>query len=208
MYLTRLEVMVQPGATADYEEFFRKIAEFRKGKPGVHGQTLLRSYAYPGKYTVVSRWETVEAAWELQKTDAYRKVLQGNPGGASGGRPQEGYEDVFNINADNRQDAQEYTCEVLHDYEVDSALKAPAFEKNRREAGELHRKHVPGFGSFRLRHSMGTPTKYLGIVIWKDRESASAGPVAEIQKFLGEHSSRQFLRTPQTVEAFAVIHRI
>ena len=208
MYLTRNETMVQPGSTADYEEFWSKIKEFRKGKPGVLGQTLLRSYAYPGKYVLISRWESVEAAWDLQKTDAYRKVLQSNPGGGgSPGRPQEGYEDVFNVDADDFQAAQA-NCEVLHDSELDSARKAPDFEKNRREQAELLKQYATGFGSMRLRRSAGNPIKYLGISIWKDREAARrATQVPEIQKWLAEHAGRQFLRTPQTMEAFAVIRR-
>ena len=210
MYLQRNEAMVPPGATVDYEEFFTRIGEFRKGKPGVLGQTLLRSYAYPGKYVLISRWDSVEASWDLQKTDAYRKVLQSVPGTGSPGRPQEGYEDVFNVDSDDLQGrAQEYTCEVLHDYELDLARKAREFEANRREYFELHKLHRAGFGSSRLRRSIGIPTKYLGIALWKDREAASGGAqVPEIQKFLAEHASRQFLRTSQTMEAFAVIHRI
>ncbi len=212
MYLTRNETMVPPGATADYEAFYERIGEFRKGKPGVIGQTLLRSYAYPGKYVLISRWESVEAAWDLQKTAGYLQVLKsvvGGGGGGSGGRPQEGYEDVFNVNADDRMDAQEYTCEVLHDFELDLARNAREFETNRRERAEVLKQHATGFGSYRLRRSMGNPTKYLGIGIWKDRGSFVAGGAApEVQKFLAEHGGRQFLRTPQTMEAFAVLHRI
>lgn len=209
MYLTRFEVMVPPGSTGDYEGFVGKISEFRKGKPGVIGQTLLRSYAYPGKYVLISRWETVEAAWDLQKTDAYREVLKGAPGGAGqgGGRPTEGYEDVFNVDADDFPNVQA-NCEVLYDFELDLARKAPEFEKNRREFFELHKQHRAGFVTMRLRRSAGNPTKYLVISAWKDREATRGGAqVPEIQKFLAEHSSRQFLRTPQTIEAFAVIRR-
>ena len=207
MYLTRNEAMVRPGATADYEEFFKKIGEFRKGKPGVIGQTLLRSYAYPGKYVLISRWESVEAAWELQKTNGYLQVLKGAPSGADVGRPQEGYEDVFNVDADDFPNAQA-NYEVLHDYELDLARNAPEFEKNRREFFELHKKHRPGFVTMRLRRSAGIPTKYLGIDAWKDRESATGtAQVPEIQKFLAEHAGRQFLRSPQTIEAFAVVGR-
>ena len=210
MYLTRNEAMVQPGTTAEFEEFFKKIGAFRKGKPGVVGQTLLRSYAYPGKYVLISRWDSVEAAWALQKSDGYLKVLKGAPGGGGGqGRPQEGYQDVLNVNADDRMDAQEYTCEVLHDFELDLARNAPEFETNRRERAEVLKRHAAGFGSYRLRRSMGNPVKYLGIGIWKDHGSFSTGGTApEVQKFLAEKGGRQFLRTPQTMEAFAVIHRI
>ena len=210
MYLTRNEAMVQPGATAEAEEFFKKIGEFRKGKPGVTGQTLLRSYAYPGKYVLISRWDSVEAAWALQKTDGYLQVLKSaGGGGGGGGRPQEGYEDVFNVNADDRMDAREYTCEVLHDFELDRARNAPEFETNRRERAELLKRHAAGFGSYRLRRSMGNPVRYLGIVIWKDRASFAVGGTGpEVQAFLAEKGGRQFLRTPQTMEAFAVIHRI
>ena len=209
MYLTRFEVMVQAGSTGDYEEFARAIGAFRKGKPGVIGQTLLRSYAYPGKYVIVSRWESVEASWDLQKTKGYLDVLKGAPGGGNIVRPQEGYEGVFNVDADGFGGAQDFTCEVLHDYELDSARKAPEFEKNRREQAEVQKKHMAGFGSNRLRRSTGIPGKYLGITILKDRESALGGAlVPEMQKFLAQNSARQFLRTPQTAEAYAVIHRI
>ena len=209
MYLTRFEVMVPAGSTGDYEEFAKAIGSFRKGKPGVLGQTLLRSYAYPGKYVIVSRWETVEASWELQKTSGYREVLKSAPGGGSIVRPQEGYEGVFNVDADDFGTAQDSTCEVLHDYELESARKGPEFEKNRREQAEVQKKHAAGFGSYRLRRSTGVPGKYLGITILKDRESALGGALnPEMQKFLAQHAARQFLRTPQTMEAYAVIHRI
>lgn len=209
MYLTRFEVMMPAGSTGAYEEFAGAIGAFRKGKPGALGQTLLRSYAYPGKYVIMSRWETVEASWELQKTKGYLELLKSAPGGGNVVRPQEGYEGVFNVDADDFQNAQGFTCEVLHDYELDSARKALEFENNRREQAEVQKKHVAGFGSYRLRRSMGSPIKYLGITILKDRESAFGGALnPEMQKFLAQHSARQFLRGPQTMEAYAVIHRI
>lgn len=212
MYLTRFEVMVPAGSAGHYEEFAKAIGSFRKGKPGVLGQTLLRSYAYPGKYVIVSRWESVEASWDLQKTKGYLDVLKGAPGGGNIVRPQEGYEGVFNVDANGfggAQDVQDFTCEVLHDYELDSARKALEFENNRREQAEVAKKHTPGFGSSRLRRSTGSPIKYLGITIVKDRESAFGGTQEpEVLKFLAQHSARQFLRTAQTMEAYAVIHRI
>ncbi len=204
--------MIGPNSSAGWEEFQQSLGEYRKGKPGSVGVTLLRSYAYPGKYVLVSRWESPEACWELQKSKGYLDVLKGAASlNTTRGRPQEGYVDVFNVDADGMSAGTvgDFKCEVLFDWHLDSARKAGEFEENRKQYFELNKKHHKGFGSSRLRRSAGDPLRYLGIGIYADRESAVGGaPVPEIQKFLADNNSRPLLREPQTIEAFAVIHRM
>ncbi len=212
MYLTRAEFMVGANGTGAWEEFQRNIGEYRKGKPGVLGVTLLRSDAYPGKYVLVSRWESPEASWELQKSKGYLDVLKGATNlNVSPGRPQEGYTDVFNVDAEGLSpaSASEFTCEVLADWQLDRGQSAPEFEKNRKDFFEMQKKNMKGFGSTRLRRSAGDPSKYLGIGLCKDRESfMDPGYSAAVRKEMAELSPRNFLASPTQIEVFAVIHRI
>ena len=212
MYLTRAEYNVGPNSSGGWEEFQRSIGEYRKDKPGVLGVTLLRSYAYPGKYVLVSRWESPEASWELQKSKGYLDVLKGSAGlNVTPGRPQEGYTDVFNVDADDlRPDTVDsYTCEVLADWALDRAQSAPEFEKNRKDFFELQKKNMKGFGSTRLRRSAGDPWKYLGIGLCKDRESfMDPGYSAAASKEMAELSPRKWLAGPPQIEVFAVVHRV
>ena len=77
MYLSRNEIVARPGGANALEDFVTSLGEMRKGQPGYQGQTLLRSYAYPGKYALMSRWENLEAAWDFSKSAALSDLIKG-----------------------------------------------------------------------------------------------------------------------------------
>lgn len=208
MYLVRTEFTVRAGGAGELEANVARLGEMRKGMPGYLGQTLLRSYAYPNKYTGTSRWENVEAAWAFTKSKVMADYGKSLPQGTPGVTQQEGYESVFEVDAEGGEPANS-SCEVLVDWVLDQRPGVFAeFERSRREFFELRKKHTKGFASNRLRRSAGIPGKYLAINIYRTVEDArAAGSAPEVAAFQAAHPYTLYAFAPPAIETYCVISR-
>jgi quinol monooxygenase YgiN len=212
MYVDRMDLIAGLGAAPALQEAMVKIGEVRKGEPGYLGQTLLRSYAHPNKFTVVGRWESIEAAWAFSSSDALATFLKSMPAESAGAFTRtrfDGYDSVLEVDADKLPPMEEARCEVLADWELSSIGKAAEYVESRRELFALQKENVEGFVSARLRRSSGIPTKYLMIGIYTSREAAQSGQgSAKLREFVGSHPAASYANTPPGIEAYAVIHRM
>jgi heme-degrading monooxygenase HmoA len=209
MHLVRTEFAVRPGSAGEFEAIVGKLGESRKGQPGYLGQTLLHSYAYPQKYVATSRWQNVEAVWAFGKSEAFASFAKANAGGVLSVVQQEGYESVFEVDAEGGEPAGS-ACEVLVDWTLDQRPGVIGeFERSRREVFEIRRKHTKGFSSNRLRRSAGIPNKYLILNIYMTIEDArAAASTPEVQAFAAAHPYTAYASTPPSIEAYYVVHRI
>lgn len=206
MYLLRTEFQVSPGRAREFEEGQTRAAQTRKGQPGYLGQTLLHSYGHPSVYVTTGRWENVEAAWAFGKSEMFATAMKNRPSGLATVTFQEGYESVFEVDADGPPNPG--TCEVLVDWTVNLGAAAD-FESTRREMFELRKKHAKGFASNRLRRSAGNGTKYLILQMYSDVNAARAAQSApEVRAFATAHPYTLYASTPNVAESYFVIHRI
>ena len=215
MYHRRLEFRVPAGQLAAFEEGQATLGELRKKQEGFLGQALLHSYGYPGKYAVTLRWETWEAADAFARSKAFRDIIEANAReerGATQSRPTEAYESVLDINADSFSGATvgEYQCEVLADWVIDRGPAAAAqFVRRFGELSELRKKHMEGFGSSRLRMSLGTSFRYFAIIICKDLDAAlKAWQPAQLQRFAADHPIAEVTGVAPIVDTYRVVHRM
>ena len=215
MYHRRLEFNVTAGRLAAFEEGQAMLGDLRKKQKGFIGQALLQSYGYPGKYAVTLRWETWEAADAFARSKAFGDVLVANPPEGRGftlSRPTEAYESVLDINADGFTGATagQYQCEVLADWVIDRGPAAAAqFVRRFGELSELRKKHMEGFGSSRLRMSLGSSFRYLAITICKDLDATlKAWQPAQLQRFASDHPIAEVTGTAPVVDTYRVVHRM
>ena len=208
MHLVRTQFAVTPGGAGEFEAGIAKLGEMRKGQPGYLGQALLHSYGSPHKYVVHSRWDNVEAVWAFNKSQILPDLMKSTPAGLFTITNQEGFESVFEVDADNAQAATS-TCEVLADWTLNQAPGVFArFERTRREFFELRKKHVKGFVSNRLRRSADTPNRYLGIAIYTDVAAARAGLPPEVQVWAAAQPYTLYASTPPVLETYHVVQRM
>jgi heme-degrading monooxygenase HmoA len=206
MYLLRTEFQVLAGSAARFEERQTELGKMRKGQPGYVGQTFLHSYGDPRRYVNNSRWENVEAAWAFAKSDMLANYMKGATTGIATITRQEGYESVFEVDADSVSDPG--TCEMLVDWTINLGAAAD-FEKSRRELFELRKKHSKGFRSNRLRRSAGNGSKYLILQMYNDIEAGRAAQSApELRAYAQAHPYSLYAAAPNSGEAYFVIHRM
>ena len=207
MYLLRTEFQIAAGRAKEFEDRQTRAGEMRKGQPGYVGQTFLHSYGHPSKYVVNTRWANVEAAWAWGKSEMFANAMKNTPLGVATVTLQEGYESVFEVDADTMQ-GNPGTSETLTDWTINLGAAA-AFEANRRELFELRKKHAMGFASNRLRRNAGNGNKYLVLQMYSDiGASRAANSVPEIQAYQVAHPNSQFASAPLVAEAYYVIHRM
>ena len=215
MYHRRLEFNVTAGRLAAFEEGQTTVGELRKKQKGFIGQAVLQSYGYPGKYAVTIRWENWEAADAFARSKAFRDMIEANPREGRGfapSRPTEAYASVLDISADGFSGTTggEYQCEVLADWVIDRGPAGAAlFERVFAELGELRKKHMQGFGSRRLRRSLGSPFKYLSIDICTDLDAAlKAWEPAQLQRWAKDHPISEITGIAPAVDTYRVVQRM
>ena len=215
MYHRWLEFSVTAGRLAEFEEGMTTLGELRKKQDGFLGQALLQSYGYSGKYAVTVRWETWEAADAFARSKGFRDLLDAGPlsgGGFTQTRPAQAYESVLDVNVDGFTGATagQYLCEMLGDWVIDRGpAGAAAFESRFAELGELRKKHMSGFGSMRLRRSLGNPFRYFAVIICKDLDAAlKAWQPAQLQRFASDHPIAEVTGVAPIIDNYRVVHRM
>lgn len=176
MYMRRIEHLVGPGGLDEYEAWSKRFGEDRKNAKGFLGQSLLQSYSVPNKYTTVVRWEDLDSAETYSRSDRMRAFLKANQlAGIQTLRPPAAFENVFQVDADGLEPSAPMEAETLGDLELHMGnASIPAVESRMKAIGEAYKNHAHGFGSLRVRRSMGNPLMYLMIAIFADREAAAA----------------------------------
>lgn len=210
MYVDRMDLMAGLGGTNALQAAITQIGEVRKGVDGYLGQTLLRSYAYPNKFTIMGCWENIEAAWAFSASDILADFLKSLPtGAASMDRTRfEGFDAVIET-ADIPAAVDDASFEQFADWTLSSISKAADYLQSRRELFALQQTHNPGFVAARLYRSAGIPTKFLMHTIFRDRAAAQAGGTTpELREFIASHPAPNYASVSPSIEAYAVIHRL
>jgi len=79
----------------------------------------------------------------------------------------------------------------------------------RQELFALQKEHAYDFVPARLRRSAGTPTKYLMLVIYRDKVAAQGNQgIPQLRAFVASHPAANYANVSPQIEAFAVIHRM
>ena len=97
MYTDRQDLIASIGATATLERSYDALGELLTDAPGFVSQTVLRSYAYPNKYTLVTRWDDVESAWAFSASEKLTPFLKGLPAGLFTRTRYEGYDTAIDV---------------------------------------------------------------------------------------------------------------
>ena len=199
MYVERMDLMAGLGGTNALQAAITQIGDVRKGAHGYLGQTLLRSYAYPNKFTVMGRWETIENAWEFSASDTLADFLKSLPAGAASmDRTRfEGY-DVPIETGDIPDSLDDSSFEQFADWTLSSIARAPDYQQSRQELFALQQAHNPGFVAARLYRSAGIPTKFL----------MHTGTSPELREFVASHPAPNYASVSPSIEAYAVVHRL
>jgi len=182
-----------------------------KDDPANVGATVVQSYAYPSRYTIIARWTDRDgalAAGRHESITAFSRALANNVGLIRPIRSAEAYESVFEVDRPDVGAASESTAERLVEFTLTTPMVAPAFEDAIRLLAELSVQKAPGVLSIRLRRSMGIDTKYLVIMIAKDHAAARGWLVApEVRALVEQQSLTQNLAAAPIGEIFHVVKR-
>jgi heme-degrading monooxygenase HmoA len=206
MYLVRTEVMVRPGHAADFEQRQVQMTEDAMGTAGFIGGSLLHSYSHPAKYVVNRSFDSVDAAWAYEKSDAFTNAMKSEPAGAVTVTQEEGYDLAHEVVA---QPLPRVGCEILIDEVVKGLEVTPDYEATLGELFELRRTHSTGYGFNRLFRSGGRLGRYLVIQGYTDlAAAASANTPAEVQAFTRSRPADLYIDEEVFPEAYAVLSRV
>ncbi len=169
---------------------------------------MLPSYAYPNKFTVLGRWESVEEAWNFGENDVLPLINDMTGTFPANLTRFEGYDAVIET-ADVPPTVDGASFEQFADWTLSSISKAADYLQSRQELFALQQTHNPGFVAGRLYRSAGIPTKFLMRTIFRDRAAAQAGGSApELREFVASHPAPNYANVSPSIEAYAVIHRM
>jgi heme-degrading monooxygenase HmoA len=207
MYATRIDVTVAFGKAAAFEERMARQNEVLHALAGFQARRVLNSLGYPAKYTVLSLWDSREAARAGVRSTAMQAYVEANPQPAWGTitRPVEAYEEVHTV--EGQAQGQTPGLVTLIDWTLHPGPDtAEAFEQSRRELFELQRQHNPGLVRHRLLRFLGAPGRYL---VTNAATSQAAMRQAfrhpEIQRYAQEHPTTMYAPAPNVVEFFEPI---
>jgi heme-degrading monooxygenase HmoA len=204
MYVDRIDLSSGLAGTRGLQESTIELGRSRTGAGGFLGQTVLRSYAYPTKFTVLGRWESIEAAWAFGEGDALATLFGDS---AIDLTRFDGYDVPIEL-GEIPSDVAGASFEQFADWTLSTIGKVQAYEESRHELFALQKKHNPGFVAARLYKSAGAPTKYLMHTIFTDKEAARGGGTSpELREFIGAHPAPNYANISPAIEAYAVIHR-
>jgi heme-degrading monooxygenase HmoA len=208
MYIDRQDFIAELGS--DPTILDNAIASLAKPGPaprGLLGQTLLRSYAYPTKYTLVRRWDDIASAWASDGRDPGGDFASRLPAELYRRTRFEGFETVIDV-ASDKLGADQAKVVQLADWELSSIARAAAYEASRGELFALQKEHVEGFVSAQLQRSAGVPTKYVMVIQFTSREATGGGGrIPQIRDFVTANPSPNFANSPPAIEFHAVVQR-
>jgi heme-degrading monooxygenase HmoA len=197
------------GGTHGLENVTIGLGKIRKEAGGFLGQSVVRSYAYPSKFTVLGQWGSAEEAWAFGASDVLLSLIDGMPGPAPIELVRfEGYDTVIETDG-ARIPISDARFEQFADWTLSSISKAADYLQSRKELFALQQTHNPGFVTARLYRSAGIPTKFLMHTIFKDKATAQAGGSApELREFVSSHPASNYANVSPSIEAYAVVHRL
>jgi heme-degrading monooxygenase HmoA len=209
MYMNRNEVDVTLGRAGEFEEMVDQWSGLQGQNAGFVGATLLQSFAYPGRYTLFSRWVDRDASVAASRRPQFKTFITDflGSGLARPTRVTESYESVFEVNQDNVNPTQS-AAERFIDFTLKVPMVAPAFEAETRDLAQVGLQHAPGVLSVRLRRSMGIDTRYLLLVITTDHAAARNWLlVPEVRSQTERRSINDYLAASPSGEILHVVKR-
>jgi heme-degrading monooxygenase HmoA len=209
MYMNRNEGHVTLGRADEYEATIEQWSVIQAQNDGFVGATALQSYAYPGRYTLFSRWVDREAWVAATRREAFKTFARDliGSGLVRPTRMTESYESVLEVNRADADPSHSF-AERFVDLMLNAPQHAPALESRLHQLGEIVLKHAPGVLSVRLRRSFGDDRKYLMLVITTDRAAARDWLlIPEVRAFTESQSGNAQLAAPPAGEIHRVIKR-
>ena len=208
MYVDRQDFIAELGSDpAMLNDAIASLTGHPETAKGLLGQTLLRSYAYPTKYTLVRQWDDVSSAWGANERDPGGEFASRLPAEQFRRTRFEGYETAIDETSDKLK-ADDAKVVQFADWNLSSIAKAGAYETSRRELFALQKEHVEGFVSAQLQRSAGVPTKYLMVIQFTSREATGGGGrVPAIRDFVAANPAPNFANSSPAIEFYAVVQR-
>jgi heme-degrading monooxygenase HmoA len=204
MYATRIEGTVAAGKAVAHEERVARQTEVLQRLPGFQARRVLSSLGCPAKYTMITFWESREAARSGMRSAPIQASFEADPTPIwlTLTRPVEAFEQIHSI--EGQAVGQTPGQVTLVEWTLHRGLEtAEAFEQSRRELFELHRQHNPGLVRHRLLRYLGGPGRYLVINAVTGREAMLAAfRQPDIQRYLREHPETVYAPAPSMVESF------
>lgn len=204
MYATRVDLMVAFGKAAAFEERSAQQLDLIQPQPGFQARRLLNSLGCPARYTVLSFWDSREAARDAVRSTAIQKFVEANPvpDWVTMTRPVEAYEQVHTIEGQASAPGQVPGQAVLIDWTLNPGIEnAEAFEQSRKEIFELHRQHNPGLLRHRLLRYLGGGGRYLVVNATTGREAMLAAfKHPEIQPYAQAHPHSAYAPAAPTID--------
>jgi heme-degrading monooxygenase HmoA len=206
MYATRIEVMVAFGKAEAFEERAARQTDVLQSLDGFQARRVLNSLGCPAKYTLLSFWESREAARAGARSSAMRDFVEANPPPEWGTivRPVEAYEEVHTVEGSASAPGQIPGQVTLVDWTLSPGIDvAEAFEQSRRGLFELQQQHNPGLLRHRLLRYLGAPGRYLAINAVTEYDAMLAAfRQPEIERYLREHPASRYAPGPPQAEHF------
>ncbi|MDA0799203.1 MAG: hypothetical protein O2826_06520 [Chloroflexi bacterium] len=132
MYVDRMDLSSGLGGTRGLRDVTDGLGKKRKVAAGFLGQAVLRSYAYPNKFTVLGRWESVEAAWNFGENDVLPLINDMTGTFPADLTRFEGYDAVIET-GDTPPTADGASFEQFADWTLSSISKAADYLQSRQE---------------------------------------------------------------------------
>ncbi len=205
MYVVRQEATIVGGQASAYLERAKRQGEVAGRQKGFVGRLLLNSFGYPQKYTILTTWESREAA-RASALGPGAAFVRENPlaGIATPSRPNEAYAVIHDVSGSG-----EPGSVVLVEWTLDARPgNAAAFEASRKEVFELAKKHVPGFVSSQLLRFLGAANKYVAVRQNTNRDALAPVAPPEVQAYNAAHPATGFASTLNITDRYEVIQRL
>jgi heme-degrading monooxygenase HmoA len=205
VYATRQSIMVAPGKFDAVEARIKGISALQQAQPGFNVRRVLQSLGYPAKITILTYWDSRDAARAAIRSRAFTDWLAANPadGLTTSSIPVEAYDVVHEVTGSAATDKTPGHV-TLVEWTLNPGLaNAEAFEQSRRDAFALQVRHNPGFIRHRLLRFLGSPGRYLVINANVSLDALrEAMRVPDIARFTEAHPASTYAATPPVIEAY------
>jgi heme-degrading monooxygenase HmoA len=206
MYSTRLQVMVNPGRAADFEEWARRLFDNQQRQQGFERGSVLNSLGYPAKFTILGSWVNRDAARNWGRNNL-RDFLTQNPteGIATPMGPVDAWETII---VTRSADPTPGAYAVLVDATIDPS-KARDFEESRKRLFALRQQYGKGFISNTLSRFLGAPGRY-GILVASrsEQDSIATQNAVEVKRYWDEHPISEFGGGQPAIEICEIVYAV
>lgn len=208
-YGTRIDFLVIPCKTAEFEERMQARYELFKKQPGFDRGSVNNSLGYPGKFICVDRWESREAALSFLRSAEFSSYLAKYPlqGLATVTRPMEAYEIVHTVRDEQAMAAAasasgQRPASTLVEWTIDNRPgNAKAFEDHTLELFELRKRYGHGVLTQVAHRFLSGGGRYMGFSVFRSQQDALAtAALPEVVRFMEAQPFSLYASAPPVIE--------